>query len=66
MAPIPWKTTNKTLSFTDCVLITNASKAQDAAWSLVKYLTGKEGSWPTARPPAARRPAPIRSTPGST
>jgi N,N'-diacetylchitobiose transport system substrate-binding protein len=55
MAPIPWKTTNKTLSFTDCVLITNATKAQDASWSLVKYLTGKEGqlaySQATGRPP---------------
>jgi multiple sugar transport system substrate-binding protein len=55
MAPVPWKTTNKTLSFTDCVLITNATRAKDAAWALVAYLTGKEGqleySTATGRPP---------------
>ena len=55
LAPIPWKTTNKTLSFTDCVLITNATKAQEASWALVKYLTGKEGQLAygqaTGRPP---------------
>ena len=55
MAPMPWKTTNKTLSFTDCVLITNVTKAPDAAWALLKYLTGREGqlaySQATGRPP---------------
>jgi multiple sugar transport system substrate-binding protein len=55
IAPIPWQATNKTLSFTDGILITNLSQAQDAAWQLVKYLTGQEGqlaySKATGRPP---------------
>lgn len=55
LAPIPRQTANRTLSFTDCVLITSESKARDAAWALVKYLTGKEGqieySKATGRPP---------------
>jgi multiple sugar transport system substrate-binding protein len=55
LAPLPWKATNKTLSFTDCVLITAATKVKDAAWELVKYLTGRDGqlaySNATARPP---------------
>jgi ABC-type glycerol-3-phosphate transport system substrate-binding protein len=55
MAPLPWKTTNKSVSFTDCVLITKDTRALDASWELVKYLTGKDGqieySKATGRPP---------------
>ncbi|MGH2354461.1 MAG: extracellular solute-binding protein [Chloroflexota bacterium] len=55
IAPLPWKVTNKALSFTDCVLITNLSKAPEASWQLVKYLTSQEGQldWSNAtlRPP---------------
>jgi multiple sugar transport system substrate-binding protein len=55
IAPLPWKTTNKALSFTDGVLATNLTKAPDAAWQLIKYLTSKEGqldwSKATLRPP---------------
>lgn len=55
IAPLPWKVTNKALSFTDGVLITNLSKAQDAGWQLVKYLASQEGqldwSRATLRPP---------------
>jgi multiple sugar transport system substrate-binding protein len=55
IAPLPWKTTNKALSFTDGVLATNQTKAPDAAWELIKYLTSREGqlaySTATARPP---------------
>jgi multiple sugar transport system substrate-binding protein len=55
IAPLPWKATNKTLSFTDCVLITKQTGAPEAAWQLVKYLTSREGQldWSNAtlRPP---------------
>jgi multiple sugar transport system substrate-binding protein len=55
IAPLPWKVTNKALSFTDCVLITNLTRAPEAAWQLVKYLTSQEGqldwSKATLRPP---------------
>jgi multiple sugar transport system substrate-binding protein len=55
IAPLPWKVTNKALSFTDGVVITNLSKAPEAAWQLVKYVTSQEGQldWSNAtlRPP---------------
>lgn len=43
LAPLPWKTTNKAITFVDCVLASKASPAPDAAWQLVKYLTSKDG-----------------------
>jgi ABC-type glycerol-3-phosphate transport system substrate-binding protein len=56
IAPLPWKATNKALSFTDGVLATNQTKAPDGAWELIKYLASREGqlaySRATARPPA--------------
>lgn len=55
MAPLPWKTSNKSLSFTDGVLISKDTKTLDASWELVKYLTGRDGqieySRATGRPP---------------
>lgn len=55
IAPLPWKVTNKALSFTDGVLATNQTKAAEAAWELIKYLTSREGqlaySRATLRPP---------------
>jgi hypothetical protein len=32
LAPLPWRVTNKALSFTDGVLATNQTRAPDAAW----------------------------------
>ncbi|HZR01499.1 MAG TPA: extracellular solute-binding protein, partial [Chloroflexota bacterium] len=43
VAPGPWQTTNKTVNFTDPVLISGDSKVADHAWSFIKYLTGKDG-----------------------
>lgn len=55
IAPLPWKVTNRTLSYTDPVVISKETKALDASWALVKYLTGREGqlaySKATGRPP---------------
>ena len=43
IAPLPWKTTNRAITFVDCALVSKAAQAPDAAWQLLKYLTGKEG-----------------------
>lgn len=43
IAPLPWKATNRTVSFTDGVLIYKATSAPEAAWQLVKYLASREG-----------------------
>jgi multiple sugar transport system substrate-binding protein len=55
IAPIPWQRDNRTLCFTDCVLINKATRAPEAAWALVKYLTSQEGQLDyakaTGRPP---------------
>ena len=56
MAPLPRQAANKAIGFVDCVLASNQSKAPDAAWQLVKYLTSKDGqqdySRATLAPPA--------------
>lgn len=53
-APFPWKATNKTVAFTDGVMITRRTKAPEASWALVKYLTSREGQLEYAR--ATKRP----------
>ncbi len=44
IAPLPAGKTRSTLIFTDGFAITSASKHKDAAWELIKFLVGEEGT----------------------
>ena len=43
IAPLPWKNTNRAVTFVDCIVASKEAQSTEAAWHLVKYLTGKDG-----------------------
>lgn len=43
VAPTPWKVSNKTVNYTDCVLAPKEGKYPELSWELIKYLTSREG-----------------------
>lgn len=55
LAPVPWQKDNKTIGFTDNLIAHKSTRAPEATWALMRYLTGQEGqtdySRATGRPP---------------